>query len=90
MLTDQDHAQYVAATLDQFDAFVATAVTAWPHEKSALSAADFRAARYELLKMMNERRDQSTREMPSQAPASNSKNDLDSGQYLPMTPAPWP
>lgn len=90
MLTDQNHAQYVAATLDQFDAFVASAITAWPHEKSALSAADFRAARYELLKMLNERQARPAGESSSQDTASNGRNDLDSGQYLPMTPAPWP
>lgn len=84
MSTNQTHEQYVASILGQFDAFCDVAIQAWPHVNAAPTSADFRAARYELLKMLNERRDKDGIE----SPANDGKSEPE--QYLPMTPAPWP
>lgn len=90
MPADQTHEQYVASTLDQFDLFVATVIKAWPDDKKPLTSADFSAARYELLKMMNERHHANAPDLAVATTTSSSGADPDAGQYLPVTPAPWP
>jgi hypothetical protein len=90
MSTDKTHEQYVASTLEKFDAFVHAAMENWPQAHTPLTTADFSAARYELLKMMNERRENKSNPPASQPGAINSDADPDAGQYLPVTPAPWP
>ena len=90
MSNDKTHEQYVASMLEQFDALAATAMQAWPHPDRPLSSADFSAARYELLNMMNQRRDNPAMTSAAQNDPANNQGDPDAGQYLPVTPAPWP
>jgi hypothetical protein len=90
MSTDKTHEQYVASMLEKFDAFVEGALKDWPQPDRPLSSADFSVARYELLKMMNERRESASNSTASQSGAIKDDIDSDANQYLPVTPAPWP
>ncbi len=82
----------IQSSLDRFEAFVDATIASWPHADTPLSRADFSAARYEILTLLNRTRD-GRKDVLTAGTSRSSTAGSDpetEGQYLPVTPAPWP
>ncbi len=96
MNTEEQQDPALQDALNRFEEFVDATIASWPREDTPLSRADFSAARYEILTLLNRTRDGRKdappvgRQNPAAAQGASGSDPETEGQYLPVTPAPWP
>ncbi len=89
MLRTKENEAYATEVLQRYDAFRSWAIEHWPNDDDPLSSGDFSAGRQELAVLLDARLDGKSRG-PALPDAPAAAGDPDAGQFLPVTPAPWP
>ena len=90
MLRTKENEAYATEVLRRYDEFRAWAIGHWPNPDDPLASGDFTAGRQELAVLLDARLDGRAATAPAPAGVGEAAADPDAGQFLPVTPAPWP
>lgn len=90
MIRSKENEAYATEVIRRYDAFRAWAIGHWPNHDDPLSSADFSAGRQELAVLLDARLEGTVATPVVPEAVDGRADDPDAGQYLPVTPAPWP
>ncbi|MBC7513621.1 MAG: hypothetical protein H7234_04205 [Herminiimonas sp.] len=90
MIRSDENEAYATEVLRRYDEFRAWTIGNWPNHDDPLASGDFSAGRKELAVLLDARLDGVVARSPLPAAADGGTGDPDAGQFLPVTPAPWP
>ena len=89
-MRSKENEAYAAEVLQRYDAFRSWTIAHWPNAADPLSSADFSAGRQELSGLLDIRLNGKVNPPALSAAPAEDAGDPDAGQFLPVTPAPWP
>ena len=90
MIRSNEKEAYVSEVLRRYDDFRAWTIAHWPNQDNPLDSGDFSAGRKELAVLLDARLYGGVTKPPPPDAAGGGTDDPDAGQFLPVTPAPWP